>query len=91
MTAKETYRFVEEIVIHPDYVLRTSDNDIALLRFSPPLNYTDYIRPICLADSDSTFNNATEAWATGFGLIGRQGGNRWQTRVCDFRAERVGE
>ncbi|XP_016895869.1 transmembrane protease serine 9-like isoform X2 [Cynoglossus semilaevis] len=72
MTAKETYRFVEEIVIHPDYVLRTSDNDIALLRFSPPLNYTDYIRPICLADSDSTFNNATEAWATGFGLIGRQ-------------------
>lgn len=76
MTAKETYRFVEEIVIHPDYVLRTSDNDIALLRFSPPLNYTDYIRPICLADSDSTFNNATEAWATGFGLIGRQGGNR---------------
>uniref|UniRef100_A0A4W5MFF3 Peptidase S1 domain-containing protein n=1 Tax=Hucho hucho TaxID=62062 RepID=A0A4W5MFF3_9TELE len=58
---------VDEIVLHPAYDGSTHDNDIALLRLSSPVNFTDYIFPICLAASDSVFHKGTESWVTGWG------------------------
>uniref|UniRef100_A0A4W5MGA0 Peptidase S1 domain-containing protein n=1 Tax=Hucho hucho TaxID=62062 RepID=A0A4W5MGA0_9TELE len=55
------------IVLHPAYDGSTHDNDIALLRLSSPVNFTDYIFPICLAASDSVFHKGTESWVTGWG------------------------
>ncbi|KAM4526348.1 prostasin-like [Fundulus diaphanus] len=43
------------------------DNDIALLRLSSPVKFTNYIRPVCLAASDSVFNNGTASLVTGWG------------------------
>uniref|UniRef100_A0A667X3T3 Peptidase S1 domain-containing protein n=1 Tax=Myripristis murdjan TaxID=586833 RepID=A0A667X3T3_9TELE len=60
---------VAEIILHPNYDSDTSDNDIALLRLSSPVKFTDYIRPVCLAASDSVFNNGTDSWVTGWGRI----------------------
>ncbi|XP_061911760.1 serine protease 27-like [Entelurus aequoreus] len=62
----EVARNLSQIIQHPDY---PSQYDLALLRLSNPVNYTDYIRPICMASNASQFNNATMCWATGWGQL----------------------
>jgi len=39
---------VESIVEHPNYDPRTTDNDIAILKLSRPLEFGDRVSPICL-------------------------------------------
>lgn len=39
---------IEEIIMHEDYNNVTRHNDIALLRLSTYVNYTSFIKPICL-------------------------------------------
>ncbi|XP_040887307.1 serine protease 27-like [Toxotes jaculatrix] len=56
-----------EIVRHPAYDSRTLDNDICLLKLSAPVNFTDYIQPICLASANSTFHTGVNSWVTGWG------------------------
>ncbi|XP_037319140.2 transmembrane protease serine 9-like isoform X2 [Pungitius pungitius] len=62
-------RTVASIILHPQYNRSTSNNDIALLRLSSPVQFTDYIRPVCLAASDSVFNTGTGSWVTGWGAV----------------------
>uniref|UniRef100_A0A8P4G0K3 chymotrypsin n=1 Tax=Dicentrarchus labrax TaxID=13489 RepID=A0A8P4G0K3_DICLA len=69
----EVSRTVARILLHPNYDSNTNDNDIALLRLSSPVKFTDYIRPVCLAASDSVFNNGTDSWVTGWGAV-KEGG-----------------
>lgn len=59
---------VAQIIIHPDY-LDTLWNDVALMKLSSPVTYSDYIRPICLASSSSRFSTHTLCWATGWGTF----------------------
>uniref|UniRef100_A0A3Q2R1M0 Peptidase S1 domain-containing protein n=1 Tax=Fundulus heteroclitus TaxID=8078 RepID=A0A3Q2R1M0_FUNHE len=66
----EVVRKAAQIVIHPDYNPGTSNNDIALLKLSKPVNFTSYISPVCLASSDSTFYSGVDTWITGWGTIG---------------------
>uniref|UniRef100_A0A8D3B1V1 Peptidase S1 domain-containing protein n=1 Tax=Scophthalmus maximus TaxID=52904 RepID=A0A8D3B1V1_SCOMX len=60
---------VARIILHPNYDSDTNNNDIALLRLSSPVKFTDYIRPVCLAASGSVFNNGTDCWVTGWGAV----------------------
>uniref|UniRef100_A0AAY5KVR6 Peptidase S1 domain-containing protein n=1 Tax=Esox lucius TaxID=8010 RepID=A0AAY5KVR6_ESOLU len=60
---------LSEIIIHPEYNGATQDNDIALLRLSSPVNFTDFIRPVCLAAFGSAVNNGADVWLTGWGNI----------------------
>lgn len=53
---------------HPLYDDRTFDNDIALLKLSAPVNFTDYVSPVCLASAGSTFFTGTSSWVTGWGV-----------------------
>ncbi|XP_039472552.1 prostasin-like [Oreochromis aureus] len=62
-------RNVVKIILHPNYDSVTNNNDIALLRLSSPVRFTDYIRPVCLAASGSVFNNGTDNWVTGWGAV----------------------
>ncbi|XP_051925272.1 uncharacterized protein LOC127603210 [Hippocampus zosterae] len=68
----EVTKPVATIVLHPGFNIFTLDNDIALLRLSSPVTFSDYVRPVCLAANGSVFNNATRSWVTGWGTV--QGG-----------------
>ncbi|XP_022524968.2 transmembrane protease serine 9 [Astyanax mexicanus] len=65
----EVSRRVSVIILHPDYDSYTEDNDIALLKLSSPVNFTRYIRPVCLASDSSVFHSGTESWVTGWGDV----------------------
>ncbi|XP_038565980.1 serine protease 33-like isoform X2 [Micropterus salmoides] len=63
-------RKVSKIIIHPGYKSKTYNNDICLLKLSSPVKFTNYIQPVCLAATGSTFYNDTVSWVTGFGDVG---------------------
>ncbi|XP_077386677.1 polyserase-2-like [Festucalex cinctus] len=65
----EEFRRITRIIIHANYNPHTLDNDVALLKLSSPVNFTDFIRPVCLAAQNSTFFTGTESWVTGWGDI----------------------
>ncbi|KAG7227830.1 hypothetical protein INR49_013624 [Caranx melampygus] len=67
----EVNRTVSQIIIHPDYNNTLLNNDIALMKLSTPVSFTEYIRPICLASNSSQFYNSTPCWATGWGKLGK--------------------
>ena len=67
-------RTVAEIILHPEYDASTNENDMALLRLSSAVSFTNYIRPVCLAASGSIFHQGTDSWVTGWGNI-REGGD----------------
>ncbi|XP_056392700.1 transmembrane protease serine 9-like [Hyla sarda] len=47
--------------------------DIALLKLSVPVTYTNYIRPICLPSSSLSFPTGMDCWVSGWGDIGYNG------------------
>lgn len=71
----EVSRSVARIILHPNYDSDTLNNDVALLRLSSPVKFTDYIRPVCLAASGSVFNKGTDSWVTGWGTVEEGGEN----------------
>uniref|UniRef100_A0A3Q2FIT9 Peptidase S1 domain-containing protein n=1 Tax=Cyprinodon variegatus TaxID=28743 RepID=A0A3Q2FIT9_CYPVA len=66
----EVSRTVTRIIIHPGYNIPRFNNDIALLKMSEPVVFSNYISPVCLAAFNSTFNIGEDAWVTGWGNIG---------------------
>uniref|UniRef100_A0A668S0K7 Peptidase S1 domain-containing protein n=1 Tax=Oreochromis aureus TaxID=47969 RepID=A0A668S0K7_OREAU len=66
----EVKRSVSQVIVHPNYNNYYSYNDIALMKLSSPVSFTDYIRPICLASNSSQFYSSTSCWATGWGKLG---------------------
>ncbi|XP_067426900.1 serine protease 27-like [Thunnus thynnus] len=83
----EVSRTVSQIINHPSYNPSTFDNDIALLQLSSPVTFNDFILPVCLAASDSTFNDGVDTWITGWGNIGSGGRSysKWGTFItCAF-------
>jgi len=70
MNPNEVNRTVVKIIPHPMYnQMSQMDSDMALLRLSSPVEFTPYIRPVCLAAANSTFYNGTMSWVTGWGTI----------------------
>ncbi|XP_041672045.1 mast cell tryptase-like [Cheilinus undulatus] len=67
----EVSRSVSQIIVHPDYNDTLFNNDIALMKLSSPVNFTDFIRPICLASNSSQIHTNSSCWATGWGRLGR--------------------
>ncbi|XP_039102692.1 serine protease 41-like [Hyaena hyaena] len=59
---------VTDIVMYPQFS-GTSLKDIALLRLASSVTYNKYIQPICVAASSSEFQNRTDCWVTGWGLV----------------------
>ncbi|XP_040211893.1 transmembrane protease serine 9-like [Rana temporaria] len=58
---------VRSIIVNSNYIDTTSPGDIALIQLATPVNYTQYIMPICLPSSTTTFPCGTECWVTGWG------------------------
>ncbi|KAI9546219.1 hypothetical protein NQZ68_028634 [Dissostichus eleginoides] len=57
---------IDKIILHPLYNFIDDDNDMALLKLSSPVNFTDYIQPVCLASANSTFYTGVSSWVVGF-------------------------
>ncbi|XP_065099165.1 chymotrypsin-like protease CTRL-1 [Paramisgurnus dabryanus] len=62
----EISRTVIKIIKHRGFSVNTFDNDIALLQLSSSVNFTDYIRPVCLAAAGSAFDEGLSSWVTGW-------------------------
>uniref|UniRef100_A0A3P9HII1 Peptidase S1 domain-containing protein n=1 Tax=Oryzias latipes TaxID=8090 RepID=A0A3P9HII1_ORYLA len=60
---------VTTVIVHPNYNSNTKDNDIALLQLSSPVTFNNYITPVCLASTNSTFYSGVKTWVTGWGNI----------------------
>ena len=69
----EVKRTLSKIIVHPDYNKTSLNNDIALMKLSSPVSFTNYIRPVCLASNTSKFYTSTSCWATGWGNLGKDG------------------
>ncbi|XP_051522636.1 uncharacterized protein LOC127422868 [Myxocyprinus asiaticus] len=63
-------RSIQSIIPHPDYDPLQHTNDVALLRLSKPVTFTNYISPICLAANGSVFHNGITCWSTGWEYSG---------------------
>ncbi|KAH6929037.1 hypothetical protein HPB50_022496 [Hyalomma asiaticum] len=50
----EVVSSISHVVIHPEYVDKGFANDIALLKLDKPVDFSDYIRPICLPSDGET-------------------------------------
>ncbi|XP_064482596.1 prostasin-like [Ornithodoros turicata] len=61
-------RAINKIRIHPNYSLKTMEYDVALMRLSEPLIFTDYIAPVCLPEVHEDYTNLT-CTATGWGYM----------------------
>uniref|UniRef100_A0A3B3HJY1 Peptidase S1 domain-containing protein n=1 Tax=Oryzias latipes TaxID=8090 RepID=A0A3B3HJY1_ORYLA len=58
---------VTTVIVHPNYNSTSSDNDIALLQLSSPVTFNNYISPVCLSATNSTFYSGVNTWVTGWG------------------------
>ena len=58
---------IDKIIVHPMYNFFDNDNDMALLKLLSPVNFTNYIQPVCLASANSTFYTGDSSWVVGFG------------------------
>ncbi|XP_064632709.1 chymotrypsinogen A-like isoform X2 [Lineus longissimus] len=64
----EQERRVTQIVIHHVYgYTDTSPNDIALLSLDKPLEFNEYVKPVCLPEIDESFADHPDCWVTGWG------------------------
>ncbi|XP_070509422.1 venom protease-like [Chironomus tepperi] len=59
---------VEEIIVHPNFIQRSNNNDIALVKLNATVNFTEFLYPACLPTSQP--QNA-KAVVSGFGKTGR--------------------
>lgn len=57
---------VETIHSHTDHVYFQA-NDIALLQLETPVNYTDYIQPVCLPEKDEVLPLYSTCYTVGWG------------------------
>ncbi|KAJ4948997.1 hypothetical protein JOQ06_020517 [Pogonophryne albipinna] len=60
---------IDKIIVHPAYgdIFNEYDNDMALLKLSSPVTFTNDIQPVCLASAKSTFYTGDNNWVVGFG------------------------
>lgn len=82
LNENEVARSVSQITNHPSYNSITQDNDISLLKLSSAVTFTNYITPVCLASSGSTYEAGTNAWITGWGTIRSDGDHNLFSSIC---------
>ena len=70
-------RTISQIIIHPNYVASTFDNDVALLRLSTPVTLTTEVALICLPLTGTGFPDGQECVPAG-----------WGTTLSEYRLNR---
>ncbi|KAM5151673.1 serine protease 33-like [Mantella aurantiaca] len=60
---------VASIIKNSNYASAGSIGDIALLKLTNPVNFTQYIMPVCLPASSVSFPCGMDCWVTGWGTL----------------------
>ncbi|CAH2330716.1 serine protease 27-like, partial [Pelobates cultripes] len=68
-TSNSVVVLVKSYTIHPSYSSDTNFGDIAVVELKHPVNFTNYIQPICVPSSNETFPGGKMCWVTGWGDI----------------------
>lgn len=67
---------ISKVFIHPAYVsgdiTSPGDYDIALVKLAEPLNFTDYVQPVCLAKKGEFFYKNDSCYLIGWGNVNNQ-------------------
>ena len=83
-----------KVYIHPKYVIgggvSPGDYDIALMKLSQPLNYTDYVQPICVGTKEDIFNENDTCFLTGWGNVKDDTGYHRSPVLKEARLDLVG-
>ncbi|KAM9733731.1 transmembrane protease serine 13a [Menidia menidia] len=58
---------VKKILLNENYNSKTNDQDIALLKLTSPVTFTDKVQPACLPALNQQFIQGTKCWTSGFG------------------------
>uniref|UniRef100_A0A3P8T9H1 pancreatic elastase II n=1 Tax=Amphiprion percula TaxID=161767 RepID=A0A3P8T9H1_AMPPE len=61
------------IISHEDYSVLLSRNDIALIKLSAPVTFSDTITPACLPDQDVILPHGAQCYVTGWGRLSTSG------------------
>jgi len=59
-----------EVKVHENYNHASSDSDIAILKLARPVEFTQFIRPICLPDHQQQLTPETQVLVSGWGDTG---------------------
>ncbi|XP_041439310.1 enteropeptidase isoform X2 [Xenopus laevis] len=60
-------QMIDRIVINPQYNRRTKDSDIVMMHLQFKVNYSDYIQPICLPETNQEFTGGINCSIAGWG------------------------
>ncbi|XP_075197926.1 transmembrane protease serine 11D-like [Anomaloglossus baeobatrachus] len=60
---------LQNIILHENYTTGEYQNDIALLKLSIPVNFTQYIQTVCLPDTLDFFPDNSSCYVTGWGTL----------------------
>ncbi|MEN2498611.1 MAG: Serine protease 56, partial [Marteilia pararefringens] len=59
---------IASIIIHPDFDLKSYDNDYALVKLNKPIGFDEYAAPVCLPKQGSALPpDGTNSYVTGWG------------------------
>ena len=64
---------VSEIIVYPEYDPDTAEADIAMLRLAEPVEFTENVRPACLADSSDELRDYRRCFVAGWGALQENG------------------
>ena len=59
----------QAVFVHPDFDSTNKVNDIGLIKLSEKVIFNDYVKPICLPDSNFTVRIDDEVEIAGWGRI----------------------
>ncbi|XP_058499899.1 chymotrypsin-like elastase family member 2A [Solea solea] len=62
-----------DIITHEDYNILLSRNDIALIKLSSPVTFSDTITPACLPDQGVVLSHGSPCYVTGWGRLSTDG------------------
>ena len=68
--------------VHPEYEILVNYRP-TILKIDPPVNITDYVRPICLSDITNESDVYDNCWIAGFGQINAV--RKYQLGLCASR------
>lgn len=72
LSSVQQTRYVGQVHIHPGFEKRTFNNDIALIMMDREVQFSGYIRPVCLPDMDRSYNKQ-ETTIVGWGKKSENG------------------